>query len=185
MTYAFCLSYLVPVVVLDAMDFSTVKLPRLSPIFAKHAKTLLLVCCLLLAAQNIIYSNQVYTKKKLAYGSTLSTMTRVVYSMESTDGYIAGETPVYLVGTLESNPYCNNLEEFRFLNVMSGVYPDVTVTYSRLYENYFHFIMNCDVNLIYEGDNSYEDLPEVDAMPTFPQNGFCAMIDGALVVKLS
>ena len=66
------------------------------------SKVTLLAACILIFLGNV-YSNQVYVKKAVESQQTLSLMTRVLYHMEQTEGYVPGETPVALIGTLQDS----------------------------------------------------------------------------------
>ena len=65
----------------------------------------------LLSASNIIYANQIYLKKELEYQSTLSVMTGLTERLESTPGYIPGETSVSFLGSLAESPYYSDIRK--------------------------------------------------------------------------
>lgn len=183
MTYSFYLVYLLPIISLPLLKMCT----GIKDHWIIYLKRVLLICFTLIIIGNVILANQVYTKKKLVYDSTQVIVNRVLDRIEMTDGYIPGETPVYLSGTLDTNEYFNiGYSIFDALDVVTSVEPDLAVTYKESYSGYFKYIMNANVALV----NSKEDLSSLNweyigQMPCFPQKDSCEMMDGVMVVKLS
>lgn len=120
------------------------------------------------------------------YDSTVSLTTRILYTVENTDGYIPGITPVILIGTLEDNSYCQNYNGgFEECEKMTLVSPDVAVTYGSTYSPWVKYILNSQVNLVYSSDTDMSQAEAVNRMPSFPSKGYCKMFDDVLIVKLS
>lgn len=144
------------------------------------------LCLFIVLTNNVFFANQVYAKKKLMYDSTVSLTTRILYTVENTDGYIPGITPVILIGTLEDNSYCQNYNDgFEECEKMTLVSPDVAVTYGSTYSPWFKYILNSQVNLVYSSDTDMSQAEAVNRMPSFPSKGYCKMFDDVLIVKLS
>lgn len=67
-------------------------------------KNVVYACFALTVFSNVIFANQIYVKKDLEAKSTLSVVTRIIDRIEQTEGYVAGETEVCIIGGLEENP---------------------------------------------------------------------------------
>lgn len=133
---------------------------------------------------NVQTANVLYLKKDMEQDAFLSYMTRVVYSMESCEGYTPGQTPVVFVGT----PAFNTIPGFEdYIGVTGADYPGVTgMSEDFRARAYFQFVLNNPA--VIPGSDVFarmRDDPRVEAMPDYPQSGSIAMIDDILVVKLS
>ena len=136
-------------------------------------------------AFNIVFANQVYLKKGLEFEASESFMTKVTYSIEQTDGYVPGETPVVFVGTPEESVLYRKRTGFD--NIMGhGLDHPFGYTYDGTYRCFFDYIMSYNIN--FKGISSsdiYVTMPEVMAMPIYPAKGSCKIVDDVLVVKFS
>ena len=131
-------------------------------------------------------ANVLYLKKDMEQDAFLSYMTRVVYTMESCDGYVAGQTPVVFVGDPPQNSYTIPGFE-RYAGITGADSSGATgLTEDFRARAYFQYVLN-DPALIPGSDvfAQMESDPRVDAMPEYPESGSVAMIDGVLVVKFS
>lgn len=72
--------------------------------FLRKIKTIVYACFAVIIFSNIIFANQIYVKKDLEAKSTLSIVTRIIDRIEQTEGYVAGETKVCIIGRIEANP---------------------------------------------------------------------------------
>lgn len=132
--------------------------------------------------QNLIFSNDIYMKKELEKGSTISVITRVIERVEQMEGYIPGETPVALAGSLVENDFlCQQEDCFRsFTFLEEGIMVnDYAASYNTAY--YVQHYLNYPMNLMY-ADSSSE---EIRSMPAFPSQNSIQWIDDVIVVKLS
>ena len=133
---------------------------------------------------NVQTANVLHLKKDMEHDAFLSYMTRVVYSMESCEGYIPGKTPVVFVGLARFDTI-PGFEEYT--RVTGADYPGVTGMQEDFRARaYFQYVLN-NPALIPGSDvfaRMRED-PRVEAMPDYPLSGSVAMIDDVLVVKLS
>ena len=137
-----------------------------------------------LILNNVIYANQMYLQKELEYQNTLLTINRVIDRIEQTDGYMVGETPVALVGTLQRSELSMTHEWFDKTNV--GNSQNFAVTYYETYENYFERLLAYPIALLEETESAkWAEHPTVQNMPSFPYQGSCEMVEGTLIVKLS
>lgn len=186
MTYSFVATYIAPILVINKLWENGSERGKIKVFWMQRGRIMLFICCMILTMGNVIAANQAYTKKKLVYDATQSIMTRILYSVENTDEYVPGQTKVLLVGSLEKNPYCQNYEDFRMLNSITSLSPDVSVTYMSKYSSYFTYVMNAKLVLTAaENDPVVAQNKKIDTMPAFPQKGYCRMIDETLVIKLS
>ena len=138
--------------------------------------------CLLLLA-NIRSSNNIYTARYLGERMTLSLMTRVMSAAEQTDGYIAGETPIVMLGTLSRNPAVGaEYKDFEAGfdsagNLISATYN--IEQYMRYYMGYSNVTADESKKAEIMNNEAYQD------MKPYPNDQFAKVIDGYLAVKLS
>ncbi len=128
---------------------------------------------------NIVYSNQVYLKKNLQEKATHSMMTRIVYEIESTEGYESGVTPVAFLGSFEASDYVPNMEAFK--DLLPYGMGKSSITYIGIEYSYLTYVLNTNMNLTRV---SNED-PIIQEMPVYPAKGSIQMVDGVVVVKIS
>lgn len=138
---------------------------------------------------NVQTANALYLKKDLEQGATLSLMTRIVYRMEATEGYIPGETPIVFIGV---NSQINPLPGFDYCCNITGadssqVIVQATSTYYyNVYEAYFKYVLQ---NPAVMGNDEIWTSLQTDSrvadMPSYPAVGCIRFIDGILVVKVS
>lgn len=138
-----------------------------------------LMMVLIVSWSNIVYSNQIYLKKDLQDKATHSMMTRIVYEIESTEGYVSGETPVAFCGSFENTDYVPNMEAFK--DIVPYGTGKSALTYVGTDYAYLTYILNTNMNLTrIESENQ-----TVKQMPCYPAEGSVAFVDGVLVVKIS
>ena len=143
------------------------------------AAVILLGCVLW---QHVVYANQVYMKKDLEKNATISLATRVLDRIETTEGYVPGETPVTFAGRLDENGYWNRgRAAFEDLDGTVGLWHDYAATYNL--GRYLTDYLNAP--LVWDTEADAASWPEVEAMPAFPAAGSVALVDGTVVVKLS
>lgn len=133
--------------------------------------------------RNIVFSNGAYTTKKLLYDRTLSMTTRILDDVDETPGYIMKETPVVVIGIFH---YDENLDIITtYCDFLSGFHKAST-TYTKTFDT-LAWILGYDLNI--ESDSTivyqYQNSETVKQMPTYPSPGYCQMVDGTLVIKLS
>lgn len=134
---------------------------------------------------NVQTANALYLKKDLEQDAYLALMNRIVYRMETVEGYEAGETPVVFVGSHQMlNKAIPGFEEYRRITGMSSAMVANTAEDYRL-RSYFQTFMNYPANI--PGSDVFRQMeadPRVADMPTYPDHGSVTMIDDVLVVKL-
>lgn len=178
MIYAFCMVYVLAIKVTEGCQSEEV----VAWSFKKVSKSWIVALAVLaiITWSNIVYSNQVYLKKDLQDKATLSLMTRIVYEIESMEGYVAGETPVSFYGSFAADTSCITvLEAFKDLNPYGmGKSPLLYVGTDYAYLTY---ILNVNMNLVRINDTD----GTIKQMPVYPAEGSVAYVDGTVVVKVS
>lgn len=177
MVYAFGLVYVLGMKVMDALMGKRAESAAWKKSFLPGL--IMLVALLLVSWSNVVYSNQVYLKKDLQEKATHSMMTRIVYEIESVEGYEAGVTPVAFLGSFEASDYVPNPEPFR--DLMPYGMGKSMITYTGTEYAYLTYMLNTNMNLTRVSNEA----PEIQAMPVYPTKGSIAMIDGVVVVKIS
>lgn len=177
MIYAFCLVYVLGIKVAEECAQGLWKEKRLCRAGVPYLAVLAAV--MLVSWSNIVYSNQVYLKKDLQEKATYSMMTRIVYEIESLEGYVAGETPVAFLGSFENTSYVQELEGFEELTPYGM--GKSSITYTGIEYSYLTYILNTNMNLTRVSDEN----PVIQEMPVYPAKGSVAMVDGVVVVKIS
>lgn len=133
-----------------------------------------------------LFANQVYLKKALEFDSTLSVMTRVIARAEAEPEFELGNTPVALVGSIEDSDVSAVHEGFEKLDVLDVARNNYAAVDDEGNTWYMWEIMGYPFNLVDAftlGQLAARN--DVQAMPAFPAEDCCRMIDGTLVIKLS
>jgi len=177
MIYAFCLVYILAVRIAECNLPLPAEEPSCRKVCLPWFVTLVSVAVLLWS--DIVYSNQVYLKKDLQEQATLSLMTRIVYTIESTEGYIPGVTPVAFSGSFEYTPSIPEMEAFK--DIRPYGMGSSTLTYVGTDYAFLTHFMNVNMNLT----RINGDLEAVKQMPVYPAKGSVAFVDGTLVVKIA
>ena len=112
-------------------------------------------------------------------------MTRVLYHMEQTEGYIPGETRIALVGLLD---YSDAVAAKPGYDILQGRTEEMetSIMYYNNYRMYLTNIMGYPINLV--DVNEAEEISREQAvveMPAFPYPGCTKMYGDIMVVKLS
>ena len=140
---------------------------------------------LVLILFNVVFANQVYLRKALEYDATISYLTKVTYSIEQTDDYVPGETPVLFIGEPRGSSLFAPRNGFEDLSGV-GLHQNFSTTYSGTYYHFFNAVLSYRINWMDAANAGvYTQLPEVQDMPIYPAGGSCQIIDGVLIVKLS
>ncbi len=161
---------------------------------AEVSQLVLSAICIVVVGSNVIYANQVSLKKDLEFESTYSAMTRIVDEIDRTEGYVVGQTPVALFGRLDQNTFMTGIrtgyppeglpDDSMYA---TGLRSEMAVTGLFSYGYYFKNVMAYPIRLTdlepYLENPAYDEA--IDAMPVFPQAGYCKMVDGVVFVRLS
>lgn len=113
MRYAFIIPWLFIIMIAD-MELKADK-----DIYNKLYKKLVYVLSVVTVISGVYLANEVYAKEEATYKSGLLLVNRVADHLEAVDGYIPGETKVYLIGNL--NKYYKPVrDEFNFVRDITG-----------------------------------------------------------------
>lgn len=163
--------------------------PCAGQILKKYAAIPAVICTLLVVV--VIYggvqtANAMYLKKDLEHDAYMAVVNRIVYRMESFDGYEPGVTPIAIVGLpAQMADIVPGFETYRDPN---GMWMSDALCFAdrgrwRAYFDYF--MMNSAVFAPSDVWYSMPDNPQVVQMPIYPADGSLAMVDDVLVIKLS
>ena len=171
MIFACWLFYIIPVILLNIMKEEAPSL---------RLKALSLICAAFVLYSGIQTANVLYFKKSLEYDACLSLMSETQSKLESLPDYEAGVTPVIILGY--PSDVLAPLEGFDRINEITGigVKNSVISYYHGLYESYFKYVLQKEINLV-EADEAVSD--KAEAFPSYPKSGYVFELDGAAVVK--
>lgn len=144
------------------------------------------LCCILvgfLLFANVQTANVLSLKKDMEQDAFLSYMTRIVYTMENSEGYQPGQTPVVFVG----EPPIHTIPGFEKYTCVTGADESAVTGLAEDFRarSYFQYVLNNPA--LIPGSDVFERMredPRVKAMPVFPQSGSVAMVDEVMVVKV-
>ena len=178
MIYAFCLVYIAGIKAVERYA------PEKEAVVGRSFKCCVpwiavMMALVVVCWSNIVYFNQVYMKKSLQESAAQSLMNRIVHDVESMDGYVAGETPVAFWGSFERTDYTKHMENFE--DILPYGMGKTALIYESTEYAYLKYMMNVNMNLTrISGDNE-----TAIHMPTYPNKGSVAYVDGVIVVKIS
>ena len=134
---------------------------------------------------NVQTANGVYLKKDLEREAFLSLMTRVVYRMESCDGYEPGTTPVVFVGDAEQLiSVIPGFEEYRRITGADFAQTTSMQTNYRA-QRYIYYVMGNPAVMAQEPVwSAMQQDPRIARMPSYPEEGSVQILDDVMVVKL-
>lgn len=147
-------------------------------------RVLALFTCGMLIYNCVRFSNEMYMFRQIQYDKTVSHVTRIMDDLHEVPGYQHGETEVVFFGSLAHT--LNNIEQpegYRWLTGMGGA----ATTYSMIMQN-FIYMMGERPNIQIDSSATYKAYSlrdDIDLMPCYPTSGYCAMVDGVVVVRLS
>lgn len=143
--------------------------------------------CGFLILRNIICANGAYVYTKLVYDNTARQMTQIMADVGKLDGYEPGTTPVAFAGTFTDSNLTYHDPAFSRYEEGSLHQVNVAVTYDGTIKWWFQHVMGSSAAVL--ADQATLDAvgkkAAVQAMPNYPAQGYCAMVDGTAVIKLS
>ena len=152
-------------------------LPR--PNLQKAAAALLAVFCLFCVRTD----NATYARGQLIQQRSISYFTSMAAAIKSTPGYTAS-TPVALVGDTfhAMDPTFRSIEGYSAISMAPLPYDASPFSIGYSWQDFL--TLWCGFTPPYVDGSNYENLPEVQAMPCYPDKGSIALVNGAVVVKL-
>ena len=159
MCYSFFLFFLFPISLAERLQAGPFTSARTMRAILTVAFSTLYLC-------NVVFANQLYLRRDLEMQSTLSLMSRIIDRIEQTDGYVPGETPVAFIGSLNSTY-------------------TASISYEAGYSWYLSQILGSPIPMISQQELAQTPIwQDTLAVPIFPEDGCCQMIDGTLVIRL-
>lgn len=143
--------------------------------------------CVFLIGRMVICANGAYVYTKFVYDQTARQMTTVMAEVQKLPGYEEGTTPVAFVGDFTDSlfayhdPAFSRYEEGDLHQINSAVTYDGTIKW------WFQHVMGSTANVVADQAqlNAWAEDARVEEMPVYPYDGYCAMIDGTAVVRIS
>lgn len=150
----------------------------------KFVKVFSLIMASVILWNNILVANTVHLKKVLEHDVTLVTLERVIDDLEARDDYEIGKTEIAFSGYPQIHQIYPGFER---VSRMTGAEFTMSIgvvnykDYYNSYNNYFRYYFNYPIVI---SNTDYSKDPRVEAMPTFPEEGYIQKLDGKLVVNL-
>ena len=178
MCYSFFLFFLFPISLAERLQAERLASSRAVCATLTIAFSALYLC-------NVTFANQLYLRRDLEMQSTLSLMSRVIDRIEQTEGYVPGETPVAFIGTLFDSPLAMARPGFEHLSGLMGSNNLYAITSEDYFPWYIQQVLGYPMQILSEPDRVQMAFREdILALPIFPEDGCCQMIDGTLVIRL-
>lgn len=179
MVYSFFISYIYLLALCELAKNEKTK------IFVRSYEITAICCVSILVFNSIIFSNQIYVKKRAEFKFTYSTFERIIGRIESIDNYDIGSTKVIFIGELYHNNITSNKPYFNYSG--TGNEGNHSVTYMATYSSFINNIMQYPMNIVMDEAiiNDYKNNKEVVEMKKFPSKDCVKMIDDTVIVKLS
>ena len=188
MKYAIYVTALFPILLAERMPKPEVEgskkrlvLPVLRPA--------VMVLVFILLFNNTLTANSIYLKKHFEQQATLSVMTRIVYDLDRTEGYVPGESPICFIGVpnlTEAMPGFERYYSFTGSWARTSLDADTVLPYYHTYAAYFNYFLNEPARFCtpeeYQALKSNES---VLSSPIYPDSGAFFWVDGVLVIHLS
>ena len=172
--YPLCIIYIFMIYLLDKYEFNKKIINEICILFVS-----------IVLFNNAIFSNAIYMQKELEKESTLFTFARIVNRVEETDGYVAGETKVAIIGKLSHSILNVNRAGLTFDE--TGINENYLVDYYGTYVYYLNYYLAYPINTVSESDaNELRHNDDyVKSLPSFPDKGSVVMHNDTLIIKLS
>ena len=188
MIYAEVFVYIIPLVLLEKFDdFENVLINRLSQVVAG----LLIFCTTVVTVGYIYLDNAAYYKAAIFQEQAVVYMTALLANVKSTDGF-SDDKEIVFVGF--NNVADGTINEVASKEEMDGIQLEK-------YYNTLEEMLNYGVNIQFmrdhlgvgndkmriedpNNDTTVSSMPEVKAMPVYPNEGSIAIIDNMVVVKM-
>ena len=155
-----------------------IKNKSISVVLPVLAVTAIMSLCVIKEANSIFYY------QKLLGEGINAKMTNILYDIERDPDYIDGETPLIIVGNVESSIKGDYKDIYN--NSLRGARPNTTLTHYYCFNWYMRYIFGQD--FVFEDDDevidALTDSESVKNMPAYPSSGYCDVIDGHMIIKL-
>ncbi|SDA69928.1 Glucosyl transferase GtrII [Butyrivibrio sp. INlla18] len=133
----------------------------------------------------IRFSNDLFYYKTLVGEGTETAVTNIVYDIEKNSEFDPQNTQIVILGNI-TNALKSDYDMKYILGNVTGVTTyGTTITYNDVFTWYLDGILGKKYNYVRDGQviSNVEQLAEVKEMPEYPHEGYCAMVDGYMVLK--
>ena len=129
--------------------------------------------------------NAVYTEAQFAQTRSQAYFSGIVTQVKSTPGYTANSHVAFVGNPVSAtNAVFRRIDGFAQISIFPLTYSGNPFCFS--YHGWQEYIsLWCGFDPIYEDGAKYAELPEIQAMPDYPDNGSIKMINDVVVVKLN
>ncbi len=187
MYFAYCIMLLLPFVFTDLIDRAGNDNDNKADkrdAFSKRVCAIAVIAIAVIGFNNLVYANGAYAYKKLVYDNTLLHAQKIWEDVNSIEGYVEGETPVVFAGDFTQSKvgYKGELNE-KYQDVLLGGF-DTAITYEDSAHHYFNALIGRDM-IFDHYDPEDASASYIKSMPSYPSAGYCELIDGKVVVKIS
>ena len=185
MIYAEVFVYIIPLILLEKYEgFDGAIAGKMSQIIAG----LMILCTSVVTLGYVYLDNGAYNKAAIYQEQAVVYMTALMANIKATEGF-TDDMDIVFVGF-------NNVEDSTINEVAKK--EELDGIQLEKYYNSLEEMINFGVNvqfmrdhlgigndqIIIDDDNEYAELPEVKAMPTYPNDGGIAVVDGKVIVKM-
>ena len=143
--------------------------------------------CAFLIVRMTICANGAYVYTKLVYDQTARQMTAIMAEVQQLPGYEEGVTPVAFVGDFTDSDFAYS--DPGFSRYAEGDLHQVNsaITYDGTIKWWFQHVMGSSANVIADQGqlDAWAEDPRVEQMSVYPNAGYCAMLNGTAVVRIS
>ena len=138
---------------------------------------------------NVVFANGAYYYKRIMYDASYAHAFSIAEQIEQDPDYVPGETPVAILGEFSDSYAARSINDyFAQYQHVTGLWDNTTsFTYDGTLRAFFTGLLGHPINAYFSQEqlDAIRALPAVQDMPVFPKEGYCAMVDGVMVVKLT
>ena len=175
MIYAFVLSY---VFMIKCVELMTQQLVLMGKKHWTNFYRISSICCAIVIWNNICISNIGYHALQICYESSFALANRITARVEQLEGY-SSEMPVAIIGSVPWSSYGNGYKYRAFIDRVMNF--NTLVHKTNFFRHYIGITMPSATPDTYE---KLQNCEYVISMPSYPEKGSIAIIDGTIVVKL-
>ncbi len=186
MVYGLVFVYIIPLLLIDAMEHMDISQKTLAASFTRIVTWLQLIAICVMTISYIYTSNAAYLKGSIAQEQATSYFNQLIACIKSTEGY-SQDMEIIFVG-MDSN------EDATFVDI--DPLEQLDAIKIENYPEYFDLVgygsalafmrEHCGFgnDLVSIDDGTYAAKAAIKAMPTYPNDGGIAIIDGQVIVKM-
>ena len=190
MIFAFNLFYLLPLVLLKCISYDNDKecIEEDKNTIYKYVVRIVsvtsIVAAIFIGGCNVIYSNGAYVYEKLIYDNTSWHAQKIWADVNNLEGFDSSQNDVYFMGDIRNSKIAyHGAADRRYKDYLTGANP-TSITYEGTAYMFYYSILGSPMN-IYYNDSTILQSQDFVGMPVYPQEGYCKLIDGKAIVKLS